>query len=291
LTEIQLLENQEFRNSVIEHYEVLEKVKELLLIPNTEFATIKQVAEFYEVGEEAVKAIVFRFKKELEPDGMVSKNGSETKEFLVSCNLQPTNHQGYFSIENINFAYKSNTFFPRRAILRVGMLLRDSAVAVEVRTQLLNIEEKTSLEIKTADIEEEQSLALAVGMAHASGDINALSIATAKMMDFKNRHIKKLETTNKALANGILEWEDRDRLNFAVRKLSYSTGIHYAKMWNELYKQLVYKYGIDLKKRGDKPYIANVKENEWSKVIKSFSALCKHYGYEPEEIFCDLEVK
>ena len=48
--------------------------------------------------------------------------------------------------------------FPRRAILRIGMLLRDSAVAKEVRTQLLNIEEKTSNEIKTEDINEEQRL-------------------------------------------------------------------------------------------------------------------------------------
>ena len=32
--------------------------------------------------------------------------------------------------------------FPKRAILRMGMLLRDSEVAKEVRTQLLNITEK-----------------------------------------------------------------------------------------------------------------------------------------------------
>ena len=46
--------------------------------------------------------------------------------------------------------------FPQRAIPRIGMLLRDSDVAKEVRTQLLNIEEKASGETKTHDIDEEQ---------------------------------------------------------------------------------------------------------------------------------------
>lgn len=48
--------------------------------------------------------------------------------------------------------------FPKRAILRVGMLLRDSEVAKEVRTQLLNIEEHTATEVKTYEIDYEQEV-------------------------------------------------------------------------------------------------------------------------------------
>lgn len=48
--------------------------------------------------------------------------------------------------------------FPKRAILRVGMLLRDSEVAKEVRTQLLNIEEHTAAEVKTYEIDYEQEV-------------------------------------------------------------------------------------------------------------------------------------
>ncbi|MCC2363915.1 Bro-N domain-containing protein [Bacillus cereus] len=48
--------------------------------------------------------------------------------------------------------------FPKRAILRVGMLLRDSEVAKEVRTQLLNIKENTVTDVKTYEIDYEQEV-------------------------------------------------------------------------------------------------------------------------------------
>lgn len=294
----ELLESKELREKLVAKVEVLEKVKKLLLIPNTDKVTIKQISEYYEVGEEAIKAIVFRNRDELTEDGLHSLTGKETKEFLVSCNLQPTNGKGFFEAEGIRFAYKNNLLFPRRAVLRVGMLLQDSEVAKEVRTQLLNIEEQTSTETKLADITEEQTLALSVGMAYASGDPDAIMIATTKMMDFKNRHIKeleqsktKLESTNKALANGILEWEDRSRINFAVRKLSKYAHTGYGKIWNELYKQLKNKYHIDLQNRGKQPWLQYVKEDEWQCVIKSFSALCEYYETDVNEMFNDLKIE
>lgn len=286
-----LLENKAFREKLVAKVEVLEKVKKLLLIPGTEKATVGQVAGYFEVGEEAIKAVVQRNRIELEEDGLYSKSGRETKEFLESCNLQPSNFRGGFETEGMRFSNRGNLLFPRRAILRIGMLLRDSEIAKEVRTQLLNIEEKTTPETKTADITEEQSLALSVGMAYASGDPDAIMIATTKMMDYKNRHIKKLEQSNKALANGILEWEDRSRINFAVRKLSIYAHVGYGKVWNELYSQLKNKYHMDLQSRGKQPWIQHVKEDEWKCVIKAFSALCEYYETDVNEMFHDLKVE
>lgn len=173
--------------------------------------------------------------------------------------------------------------FSKRAVLRIGMILQQSSVAREVRTQLLNIEEKTSDEVKTYDINEEQSLMLAVGMAVASGDANAVAVATTNLIAFKNRHIEKLKNDNKALADGILEWKDRDRLNAGIRKISAVTGIHFSKMWNELYKNLQYKYGICLKQRGGTPYVQWIKESEWNKVIKTFCAMCEAYEQSPTD--------
>lgn len=287
MKEIDLINNEKLRDQYIDHYEVLEKVKELLLIPGTETATMKQVAEYYKVDEGAIKMLVSRNRSELEEDGMQSLNGLETKAFLVSNNLLPTNERGYFEVDGIKFAYKSNLLFPRRAILRTGMLLRDSEIAKEVRTQLLNIEEKTSEETKIADITEEQQLALSVGMAYASGNPDAIIMATGKMMDFKNRHIVTLEQDNKALAGEILEWKDRSKLNAGIRKLSAVTRVPFKDLWVKLYKNLQYKYSIDLKSRngGKKPYIANLKEEEWDKVLKSFSAMCKAYGQSPADMF------
>ena len=282
-----IISDRSVRDNCVSHYEVLEKVKKVLLIPDTEWATQKQVAEYYEVGEKAIETICTRHKDELETDGVSLKS---YKEFLNIQNegLETVVGKTIFLLangESLTVPNRGLKVFPRRAILRIGMLLRDSAIAKEVRTQLLNIEEKTSEEVKTYDINEEQSLMLAVGMAVASGDANAVAVATTNLIAFKNRHIEKLKNDNKALADGILEWKDRDKLNAGIRKLSAVTSIHFSKMWNELYKNLQYKYGICLKQRGGTPYVQWIKESEWDKVIKTFCAICEAYEQSPTEMF------
>lgn len=289
MKETQFIDDKVLRDKSVEHYEVLEKVKELLLIPNTKWATQKQVAEYYEVGEKAIETIYSRHRDELESDGVSLKS---YKEFL---NIQNEGLEISYVVGKTIFTFANGNeltvpnrglkVFPRRAILRVGMLLRDSEVAKEVRTQLLNIEEKTSTEIKTEDIKEEQKLMLSVGMAVASGDANAVAIASANLVAFKNRHIEKLQNDNKALAGEILSWSDRKKLNAGVRQLVAVTGIPFGNMWNELYKNLQYKYGICLKQRGGKPFIQWVDESEWENVIKTFCAMCEAYDQSPTEMF------
>ena len=44
MKEEQFIEDKEMRNKCVNHYEVLEKVKQLLLIPGTDVATTKQVS-------------------------------------------------------------------------------------------------------------------------------------------------------------------------------------------------------------------------------------------------------
>ena len=289
MKETQFIDDKVLRDKSVEHYEVLEKVKELLLIPNTKWATQKQVAEYYEVGEKAIETIYSRHRDELESDGVSLKS---YKEFL---NIQNEGLEISYVVGKTIFTFANGNeltvpnrglkVFPRRAILRVGMLLRDSEVAKEVRTQLLNIEEKTSTEIKTEDIEEEQELMLSVGMAVASGDANAVATASANLVAFKNRHIEKLQNDNKALAGEILSWSDRKKLNAGVRQLAAVTGIPFGNMWNELYKNLQYRYGICLKQRGGKPFVQWVDESEWENVIKTFCAMCEAYDQSPTEMF------
>ena len=291
MKEIDLINNEELRNQCIGHYEVLEKVKELLLIPGTDFMSIKQVADFYEVSTEVIRKICQRHIDELNSDGIRIISGKELigTSCPISQNVIKTQAKTIITYSDGNVLTVPNRglkVFPRRAILRIGMLLRDSEIAKEVRTALLNIEEKTSDETKIADITEEQQLALSVGMAYASGNPDAIIMATGKMMDFKNRHIVTLEQDNKALAGEILEWKDRSKLNAGIRKLSAVTRVPFKDLWIKLYKNLQYKYSIDLKSRngGKKPYIGNLKEEEWDKVLKSFSAMCKAYGQSPADM-------
>lgn len=187
MVETQFIDDKALRDSSVNHYEVLEKVKELLLIPSLEVMTTEQVADYYEVDYNAVKKVYQRNTDELESDGMrIEKMESFLKGQNVS--FQKERNKAIITYGNgITFSVTNRGLkvFPRRAILRIGMLLRDSVVAKEVRTQLLNIEEKTSDETKTQDINEEQSLMLSVGMAVASGDATAVAVASAKLVELK----------------------------------------------------------------------------------------------------------
>lgn len=290
-----LLENKELREKLVVRVETLEKVKELFLIPGTEVATLNEIAEFYEVPTDTVKRVYQRHTAEINEDGIRVMSAKELTEqkCSISRNISKTQVKTIFNYDNgrtVSIPNRGIKVFPRRAILRIGMLLQDSEIAKEIRTQLLNIEEKATPQVKTADITEEQSLALSVGMAYASGDPDAIMIATTKMMDFKNRHIAKLEESKKALANGVLEWEDRSRINFAVRKMAAFANIPVGQAWNELYKQLKNGFHIDLPSRGKKPWVQHVSEKEWQCVVKAFSALCEYYELEPSDMFHDLKI-
>lgn len=292
MKETQFIDDRHLRDKNVSRFDVLEKVKDLLLISGTDYAVLSQLADYYEVGLEAIASLVKDNREELLEDGLINATGVETKEILGKFSKDFANQRGYFTCDGIKFNHRNNLLFTRRAILRVGMLLRDSVIAKEVRTQLLNIEEKTSDDVKIQDITEEQSLMLAVGMAFASGDLNAFATASTNLVAFKNRHIEqlqadneKLENDNMALAGDILEWSDRKKMSAGIRRLKTFTTLTYADLWNELYRNLQYKYGISLKQRGKSPFIQHVKESEWDKVIKVFSAMCEAYGQSPTDMF------
>ena len=111
----------------------------------------------------------------IEPDGYKQVNGKEIKDILGGSLKEPPRIEpklGSFIVhhkgEQTKIVYGTVALFPKRAILRVGMLLRDSEVAKEVRTQLLNIEENTATEIKTYEIDHETELHTKLGRAIAN---------------------------------------------------------------------------------------------------------------------------
>lgn len=246
-TENPLFDDRQFRDRCIERYEVLDKVKKLLLIPEIKTMTLKQVAEYYEVDSHTIEMICNRYSGELELDGVYKM---KVKDFLNShyVRIEKQSYTTTFFYENGMSITMSNSglkVFPRRAILRVGMLLRDSEVAKEVRTQLLNIEEKTSMEIKTKDINEEQELMLNVGKAVASGDANAVAIASANLIAFKNRHIEKLTKEN----NGLNEFYD-DLMNteglMSINTMAKELSIGEYKLFAFLRRKKIFFYDKDM---------------------------------------------
>ncbi|UTG84814.1 phage antirepressor KilAC domain-containing protein [Bacillus paranthracis] len=207
----EIIVNKEEREALIERVDVLKKVKDLLLLPNMEMATTQQVADFYAVDFKAIVAIYLRHKEELEQDGMQTLTGKEVREKLVTDTLQVTkvtNKKGHVLVETPNgsakIAYRSNKLFPKRAILRVGMLLRDSEVAKGVRSQLLNIEEKahaTNPGIVTADIDREMMLEAKLCRAMESKNSTAIVAATRELDAYRNRHIEQAAKHYESLAD------------------------------------------------------------------------------------------
>ncbi|MET3505624.1 hypothetical protein [Halalkalibacter oceani] len=138
VNELQLIEGgKDVRDKFIGKVEILERMKELSLLPDGENANTEMVAEFYGVSKSTIESVVEDNRNEVIEDGYNVLKGAELKIFkgntLQGCNLN----------NKLKYA-RQIALFPRRAILRVGMLLRDSEVAKQVRTYLLNVEEIAS---------------------------------------------------------------------------------------------------------------------------------------------------
>lgn len=103
---------------------------------------------------------------------------------------------------------------------------------------------------------------------------------------------RKLDADNKALAGELLEWADRDKINSGMRMLEAVTGIGFGRLWNELYKNVEYKYHIylnsrmqrDETKKQNASRLDYVRDNEWAKIMKSFCAMCEAYEKSPKDM-------
>ena len=276
MNDLMLIEKKELRDQVSDRIEVLDKVKELFLIPEWEMMTTKQVADYYECPFKTLQTCYIRNKEEIKEDGVISKSYSD---FLNLQNEGLEKYKGKVEIklnDNTILVVPSRGLlcFSKRAILRIGMLLRDSEVAKEVRTQLLNTLEEATPEQKTTAIEIEASLQNELLQAVMSGDLEAETQAKTKIIAFQNRHIQQLENDQKILSAEILQWGDREKLNKAVRSIAFLRGVSVGKVWKELYNELLYKHHIGLQYRGRPPYIQHIKENEWPLVQQSLAAIC-----------------
>ncbi|MFJ8240808.1 hypothetical protein [Bacillus tropicus] len=304
------------RESHMNRVEVLEKVKSLLLLPNLEMATTQQVANFYGVPTQAIHSLVHDNREEVVSDGYTTVKGKDIREDLESSlkeGQEIIRKQGHFIYRNegneTKLSYQPNGLFPRRAILRVGMLLRDSEIAKEVRTQLLHIEEKSMKEVKVADINEEAQLQMAVGQAFMAGDINALAHASEKLIEFKSRHIVEIENklkeqqmVIKTLTKAEMQYKDPGKL---LRKLvnRYSIAVHGTistnKGWQDLCNHLVNKIenGINLKSRKTNArksnpkasYISVIRDKEFIVIIPVMIGMCKSKGINVSDIIQDAQ--
>ncbi|AZJ21037.1 hypothetical protein CT694_15715 [Bacillus wiedmannii bv. thuringiensis] len=223
----ELIESVEQRNELAGRIGVLEKIKGLLLLPNMEFATTRQVAEYYEVQPEVIRQIHVRHLQELKEDGHITMTGKSLAEKLV-CEVNShtivSKGNGHLLLKydghETQLPYATVGLYPKRSILRIGMLLRDSEVAREVRTQLLNIEEKVEAPTKVAEINHELELQTEMAKALMSGNVQAIAVVSAKIVEYKNRHINEVELK----LNEVMK--ERDELSETVSTFIESNEVY-----------------------------------------------------------------
>ena len=152
INENQLLKQKELREKNLGRIEVLDQVKELLLLGDTDFATKEMVSRYYEIKLKTLESCIEDNQKEIENNGMRLYKRREILNLL----------KGGIENNEIKIPNRGLILFSKRAILNVGMLLRDSDVAKEIRSRLLDIAHDSEVEsgsIKTiiTEIDEERS--------------------------------------------------------------------------------------------------------------------------------------
>ena len=274
MKEVDLLQRKEAREDCISRVEVLDKVGELLLLPNTEYATINQVSNYYNVGQEAIRKLFQRNKEELVHNGAITLGANKIVDDILRVDKMSIHKtKSGILIGDNKLNYKSNLLFSKRAILNVGMLLRDSEVAKEIRTRLLDIvhdaskqnnNEETIVENVVNEISEERQLMLDRIEAEMNGDFETVCVINAKLFALKNKRIEELETEVENITTHALDIiESRKVINCLVRNIAVvKYGGKFGNAYNELYKKLNYQLGININARKQKNKLDSLSEEE-----------------------------
>lgn len=277
--ENQLLENKKIREEVVDRIEVLEQVGELLLLPNTEFATTEMVAKYYVEDIETIKKIVERHNDEIISDGYKVLTANELRDIKSLCQIKSR--------------ARSLAIFPKRAILRIGMLLRDSKIAKELRSRLLDIihdseQGQGNIETIINEISEEKQLMLQRIEAEMNGNFDEVCVINAKLFSLKNKRISELEDEIKIITeNSLTIKEARKVINRLVRIIAMKefSGA-FGKAYSELYSKVNYQLGINIKarnKKSNQSYIEVLTEEETFSVEKIVRTWANNIGIDVEK--------
>ena len=128
-----LVERKDEREKCYDRIEVLNQVGELLLLPNDEYATIDMVARYYKTPKSTIDSLVEDNLDELISNGYKVVKGSEIANSHVilfkSFTKNRANYKFILDDESLlSVGGKGVRLFPKRAILNIGMLLREIAM-------------------------------------------------------------------------------------------------------------------------------------------------------------------
>jgi hypothetical protein len=194
---------------------------------------------------------------------------------------------------------RNNLLFSKRTILNVGMLLRDSEIAKEIRTRLLDIEYESNNAIQengktlkqniTDEINSEIKLSMDLGIAIVEGNTQEIIRISTEINKLKNKRISDLEKEVKDITTHALDIvESRKIINRLVRTIAskkYSGYKMYADCWNELWSKTNYQLGINIKARNKKSgesYLNTLTDEETFEVEKIVRTWANQVGIDIE---------
>lgn len=281
--ELELLNgDKSIRNKYIDRVYILDKVKELNCLPNTVYSTTSQVASYFETTQDNIRQTYKRFIEEFAEDGASHFKYGEIKKLINSDNLS-----------QLGISPNGSVVYPKRSLLRFGMLLRDNVIAQEIRNLLLNVYDDVSqgkdniIQNINNEYTLEQEIQMRMGIAIMNGDIDAFAIASTEMAQLKNQRIIKLEDTIDLLNQNTLTITDsRNAINAIVRKIaSIKYYNKFGVAWSEFYKMLNYKANINVKNRtGHTSKLDTLNDSELEEALIIAKNWATHLGLNVNEI-------
>ncbi|MEG4133075.1 hypothetical protein QUA41_31060 [Microcoleus sp. Pol11C1] len=181
--------------------DTLSKAKALVfaLWQGTGAATTEQMAEYYEVPADTLRKVLKRHRDELDSDGVKVLRGKALDEVRDIMSFTPTTG-------NV-------TIWTPRAALRLGMLLRDSQVAKQVRTVLLDVAEKAPESETQTESENIRELKLKIELAKLENRRRELDLCLVYRQPDSEQYRRgkpgKLKTLTPELIQKILVFAER----------------------------------------------------------------------------------
>ena len=217
---------------------VLESVKEILTLGQSELMTVQMAADYFEINKNTLEICIKRNRNELESNGLKLYKRNEVLN-LHSDSLEKIPNRGLILLT-------------KRTLLNIGMILTESKVAKELRRRILDIvhdveDNKGSIENIVNEIDEETKLSMDLGVAMVKGDINEVMNLNTKIFELKNKRIKQLENV---IENSVTINDSKAKIRMCI---NYITPRKYNGMygmaWNDLYRFINYKLGINVNAR------------------------------------------
>jgi len=306
--ELMLVESKTMRDQYMDKDYVLEKVKALVLLPDNLHTTVKDVANYYEVNIDAIESHIRHNKDELTDDGMKVLKGKELSALKAESQIE--SRAG------------SLTILPRRSILRLGMLLRDSIIAKQVRTYLLNVENNADIELKMQSFMEininklesitQQNVELIDNMNWLNNRVNNLEVkldnANATISELKETVVFKQYKNPSYLFNDLIHkfgykfniYQEPSQYSYCYKALEDWLGVKFPKTVGNTKQYILREYGIDLVEKfvngvligrivkSDKGHWIDLNgytknDVEFEKIKNEFDNCCAYCGKEEDE--------